>query len=143
MASKNVETLRAAHQAWNNRDFEGTVRNMAEAHTYTDHARNLTLEGRARFREWAEAWAKAFSDAKITDPEYIDAGDVVIARFTADGTNDGPFAGLPATGRRATFPFCEVVRFDRNGKMAAGHAYYDQYTIFVQLGHIKPLAVAA
>ena len=30
MASKNVETLRATHESWNRRDFQGVVRNSAE-----------------------------------------------------------------------------------------------------------------
>jgi len=38
MASKNVETLRAAHESWNKRDFAGVVKNAAEKLTYTDSA---------------------------------------------------------------------------------------------------------
>ena len=75
MASKNVETLRAAHESWNRRDFAGVVRNSAESLAYTDNARSLNLNGPDKFREWTEAWAKAFSDGRITNPEYIDAGD--------------------------------------------------------------------
>lgn len=94
MASKNVETLRAAHESWNNRDFAGIVRNTADGFVYTDNARLLTMSSRDKFREWTEAWAKAFSDGRITNPDYIDAGDTVIARFTVEGTNDGPFGSF-------------------------------------------------
>lgn len=38
MASKNVETLRAAHESWNKRDFEGLVKNVAEGLVYADHS---------------------------------------------------------------------------------------------------------
>ena len=55
---------------------------------YTDHSRNLALITRDQFREWTEAWATGFSDARITNAEYIDAGDIVIAQFTAEGTKD-------------------------------------------------------
>ena len=65
MASKNVETLRAAHESWNRRDFQGIVRNAAEGLVYTDHARDLTLNNRDKFREWTEAWAKGFSDGHM------------------------------------------------------------------------------
>jgi hypothetical protein len=41
MASKNVETLRAAHESWNRRDFAGVVRNAAEGLVYTE----FTVEG--------------------------------------------------------------------------------------------------
>ena len=107
MASKNVETLRAAHESWNKRDFAGLVKNAAEGLVYTDHSRNVTLNSRDKFREWTEGWAKAFSDGRITNPEYIDAGDVVIAQFTVVGTNDGPFGSLKATGRKMSLPFCD------------------------------------
>ena len=100
MASKNVETLRAAHESWNRRDFQGIVRNAAEGLVYTDHAQTLTLNNPDKFREWTEAWAKAFSEGRITNPEYIDAADVVVAQFTVEGTNDGPFGSLKPTGRK-------------------------------------------
>ena len=82
MASKNVEMIRSAHESWNKRDFAGVVKNAAEKLTYTDNARAVTFNSRDKFREWTEGWAKAFSDGRITKPEYIDAGDIVIARFT-------------------------------------------------------------
>lgn len=100
MASKNVETLRAAHESWNRPDFAGVVRNSAENLVYIDIARSLKLSGPDKFREWTEAWAKAFSDGRITNPEYIDAGESVVARFTAEGTNDRPFGSLPPPGER-------------------------------------------
>ena len=143
MASKNVETLRAAHESWNRRDFAGVVRNAAEGLVYTDTARGLNLNSRDKFREWTEAWAKAFSDGKIKNPEYIDAGDIVVARFTVEGTNDGPFGSLKATGRKMSLPFCEICHFDRQGRPDSGTCYYDQYTLLTQLGHIQPLAAAA
>src|SRR6202165_6118219 len=100
MASKNVETLRAAHESWNKRDFPGVVKNAAEKLTYTDNARAVTLNSRDKFREWTEGWAKAFSDGRITNPKYIDAGNIVITQFTVEGTNDGPLGSLPPSGRR-------------------------------------------
>jgi len=143
MASKNVETLRAAHKDWNKRDFAGVVSNAVKGLAYTDHGRNITLDTRDKFREWTEGWAKAFSDGRITDPQYIDAGDIVVAEFTVEGTNDGPFGSMKPTGRKMSLPFCEVCHFDKQGRMVSGGCYYDQYTLLTQLGHIQPLAVAA
>lgn len=143
MASKNVETLRAAHESWNKRDFAGVVRNAAEGLVYTDTARGLNLNSRDKFREWTESWAKAFSDGKITNPEYIDAGDIIVARFTVEGTNDGPLGSLKPTGRKMSLPFCEICHFDRQGRPVSGTCYYDQYTLLTQLGHIEQIAAAA
>jgi steroid delta-isomerase-like uncharacterized protein len=143
MASKNVETVRQAHESWNKRDFAGVIRNTADNVVYTDHARNLTLNGQAKFRSWVEDWAKFFSDGRISNPEYIDAGDVVITQFTAVGTNDGPLGSLKPTGRRVSLPFCEVAHFDRQGRMVSAGIYYDQHTLLTQLGYAQPLPVAA
>ena len=142
MASQNVETLRAAHQSWNRRDFDATVSAMTENVSYTDHARNVHLRSRNEFKDWAIAWAKAFSDGKITNPRYIDAGDTVIAEFTAEGTNDGPFGSLPASGRRMSLAFCEICKFDASGRVISGGAYYDQFTLLTQLGHAQTRTAA-
>ena len=143
MASKNVGMLRAAHQSWNKRDFAGVVSNAVKGLAYSDHGRNITLNTRDKFREWTEGWAKAFSDGRITNPQYIDAGDIVVAQFTVEGTNDGPLGSMKPTGRKMSLPFCEICHFDKQGRIVSGGCYYDQYTLLTQLGHIQPLAVAA
>ena len=143
MSLKNVETVRAAHESWNRRDFPGVIRDSAEGLVYTDHGRNLTLNTRDKFREWTEGWAMAFSDGKITNPKYIDAGDVVVTQFTVEGTNDGPLGSLPSSGRRISISFCEVCQLDKQGRVVLGGCYYDQYTLLTQLGHIQSLAAAA
>ncbi len=52
MSAKNVKTLRAAHESWNKRDFEGVLSSVAEGLAYTDHGRNITLNSREKFRGW-------------------------------------------------------------------------------------------
>ncbi|HYG98516.1 MAG TPA: ester cyclase [Terriglobales bacterium] len=143
MSSKNVESVRAAHESWNRRDFEGVLRDMADNLVYNDTTRHMKLNGKQQFREWCQAWATAFPDGRIKDVRYTDAGDTVIAEMNFEGTNKGNFAGLPPTGRRVTMVFCEITRFDNNGRIASGNGYYDLYSILTQLGHVQPLAVAA
>ena len=143
MSAKNVKTLRAAHESWNKRDFAGVINNAAEGLSYTDHGRNTMLNAREKFGKWTEGWATAFSDGRITNPQYIDAGDIVVAQFTVEGTNNGPLGSMKPTGRKMSLPFCEICHFDKQGRIVSGGFYYDQYTLLTQLGHIQPLAVAA
>lgn len=143
MSSKNVETLRLAHENWNRRDLDATVSVVAPEVTYVDQARGITLKTRDEFKQWLKSWAQACSDGKITEPRYIDAGDTVVTQFTARGTNDGPLGPFPATGRSMKLEFCEVSRFDGSGRVISGAMYYDQFTLFSQLGHIKQPASAA
>jgi ketosteroid isomerase-like protein len=143
MSAKNVKTLRAAHESWNKRDFAGVINNAAEGLSYTDHGRNTMLNTREKFGKWTEGWATAFSDGRITNPQYIDAGDIVVAQFTVEGTNNGPLGSMKPTGRKMSLPFGEICHFDKQGRIVSGGCYYDQYTLLTQLGHIQPLAVAA
>jgi steroid delta-isomerase-like uncharacterized protein len=143
MASKNVEALRAMHESWNRRDFDATMRHVADNVTFTDHPRNLKANSKNEYRTILEGWAKAFSDGRITSPQYLDAGDTVIVEFTGVGTNDGPLGDLPATGRKVSMALCEILRFDKNNKIVSGTAYYDMYGMLQQLGHVQPRAAAA
>ena len=103
----------------------------------------LINRSRSEFKDWVIAWAKAFSDGKITNPRYIDGGDTVIAEFTAEGTNDGPFGSFAPSARASyVLAFCEMCKFDANGRVISGGAYYDQLTLLTQLGH-APARTAA
>lgn len=143
MPSNNVETIRASHESWNNREMAACLKNTADNVVYTDNARGITMNGREQFRTWLESWAKGFSDGRISNPTYFDAGDTVIAQFTAVGTNDGSFGSLKPTGRQISLPFCEITRFDKQGRIISGSAYYDQYSMLVQLGLAQQQPVAA
>ncbi len=143
MPSRNVEALRAAYENWNRRNFDGALQLVADNCTYTDNAQRETIHGRQNLRAYLANWAKAWSDGKIKDARFIDAGDMVIAEFTGEGTNDGPFGGLPPTNRHVSFPFCEIWQFDKTGRMISGSCYYDLYSILIQLGHLRPLSIAA
>ena len=143
MASKNVETFRAAHQAFNRRDFDAVVKAMAEDLAYHDRARGATFSGRDGFREFMQGWVTAFSNAEVSEPNYIDAGDTVIAEFIARGVNDGPLGPLPKTGRQMNLHFCEILRFDDKGQIVSGNLYYDQLSMMTQLGHAQPAEAAA
>ncbi|MCW5978204.1 MAG: ester cyclase [Bryobacteraceae bacterium] len=137
MASRNVETYKTAHQAFNRRDFDAVVNMMTEDATYEDRARGVTFRGRAGFREFMQGWVTALSNAEVTDPVYIDAGDTVVTQFVGRGVNDGPLGPLPATGKPVTFHLCEFFRFNSQGQITSGGIYYDQLSILTQLGHAQ------
>ena len=73
-----------------------------------------------------------------------ESGDTVAIQGLFEGTNTGDFGSLPATGRSVSLPWVNVLRFDSDGRIIAGSAYYDQLTIMIQLGHIDaPTATSA
>lgn len=142
MASKNVETFRAAHDAFNRRDLDAVIATFTDSFAYVDQPRARTLN-RQEFKDvFMQGWVDAFSDAQVTEREYIDGGDTVVCRFLGRGTNDGSIEGAPATGRTMNLPFVEIFRFDSQGRITGGEAIYDQVTILTQLGLMPQLAGA-
>ena len=134
MASKNVETYRAGHEAFNRRDFDAMVKDYAERISWTDQARGITFRTPREFKDdFLGGWIQASSDCEVTEARYTDAGEMVVARFTARGTNDGPLGPVPATGMEWTLPICEMWHFDGDGRVVGGEIYYDQVSLLTQL----------
>lgn len=135
----NVETHRATMEAFNRRDWAGAAGPMREDATYTDHGRDITAKGPVEAMDNLKEWAAAFSDARASDMHFIDGGDYTVCLFHGQGTNDGPMGPLPATGKRMDTAFCEVMHFDSHGKIISGELFYDNLSMLVQLGHMKPM----
>ncbi|MEJ3745013.1 nuclear transport factor 2 family protein [Actinomycetes bacterium KLBMP 9797] len=135
----NVQTHRDAHDAFNRRDYDEMVRAFRADASYVDHPRGMSVKGPHEFSDWTQGWVRTFSDANLRNPRYIDGGDHTVALFEGTGTNDGPLGTLPPTNKRINVPFCEVMRYDEDGRIVAGEIYYDNVTIMVQLGHMQPL----
>ena len=143
MTSRNVETYRAGHEAFNRRDFEAMTKEYADSITWTDRARGLTFRTPQEFRDdFLPGWVQAASDIRITDPRYIDAGQTVVCTFTAVGTHDGPLGPFPATGKEFALALCEMWHFDSSGAVVGGDLYYDQVSLLTQLGQMPQPATA-
>jgi len=135
MASINVETYRAGHDAFNQRDFDAMVEHYADTISWTDRARGLTFRTPREFKdEFLAGWVESSPDIRITAPCYIDAGQTVVCTFTVVSTHDGPLGPFPATGKAFALPLCEMWHFDASGRVVGGDLYYDQVSLLMQLG---------
>jgi steroid delta-isomerase-like uncharacterized protein len=135
MALNNVETYRAGHEAFNQRDFEAMTKQYADSIAWTDRARGVTFRTPQEFKDdFLAGWVRASSDIRITDPRYLDAGQTVVCTFTVTGTHDGPLGPFPATGKGFALPLCEMWHFDPTGLVVGGVLYYDQVSLLTQLG---------
>ena len=130
----SVEIHRLAHEAFNGRDWERMRSLLADTIAYDDRPRNLQLRSVEEFLGWLEEWTTGMSDARVTAPEYLDAGEYSVCRFAGQGTNDGPMGPTGAsTGKRMDMPFCEIMRV-QDGRITGGEIFYDQLTMLTQLG---------
>jgi ketosteroid isomerase-like protein len=133
----NVDTHRQLHELFNRRDWDALGAHLREDVTFTDMARGLTMKSIDDVKGWLGEWATAFSDATVGNPVYLDGGDFSVATFYGRGTNDGQLGTFAATGRRMDVAFCEILRYDGDGKVTSAEIYYDQLSIMAQLGHVE------
>jgi predicted ester cyclase len=92
------------------------------------------LHGPEGVRTWVTAFRTAFPDIDDMVQEQIAEGDVVVTRVSCEGTQLGPFRGLPPSGRRARFTAIGIDRF-RGEKVIERSAHFDIVDLMRQLGH--------
>lgn len=94
------------------------------------------LRGPDGVREWVVAFRAAFPDISDMVQEQVAEGDVIVTRVTCEGTQLGPFRGLPPSGRRATFTAIGIDRF-AGEKVVERSAHFDIVDLMRQLGHTR------
>ena len=107
------------------------------APNYVNHAAHgvpPTLEGNKQF---LKLFFAAFPDLHVTIHDQIAEGDKVVTRKTMSGTHQGPFVGIPATGKPMTMEVLEILQIE-NGKITAYWISFDRLNLMYQLG-VLPL----
>ncbi len=135
--SGNMQALRDLHDAFNRRDWSRLISNVAEECVYVG-ADGAEYRGKDGFLAAAQQWVTAFSDGRITEPQYYDAGDTIISEFVGRGTHDGMLGAAPPTNREVVFPYVDVYHFDEQSHIISGRSYTDRLSILTQLGVISP-----
>jgi steroid delta-isomerase-like uncharacterized protein len=75
----------------------------------------------------------AFPDFHFGVEELHHADAAVIVEGTFRGTHDGPWRGLPATGRKVAVPMVIIFRFE-DAAMVCERVFFDLGTLLRQLG---------
>lgn len=92
------------------------------------------LRGPDGVRTWVIAFRTAFPDMIDMVQEQIAEGDMIVTRVKCEGTQLGPFRGLPPSGKRATFTAIGIDRF-RGEQVVERSAHFDIVDLMRQLGH--------
>lgn len=82
-----------------------------------------------------------FPDIHWTIEEQIEEGDKVVTRFTWTGTHDGPFMGVPASGRKVSVWGVVIDRFDGH-KVRETRIIMDTLGLMIHIGAIPPPTAA-
>lgn len=90
----------------------------------------------------ARAARTAFPDLTITINHAVAEGDLVVLHVTSSGTMQGDFAGMPASGKHATWDAVHIERIV-DGKVIEHWVVQDQLGMLQQLGFIPAADAAA
>lgn len=137
--------VRAAHEAFNARDFDRVEEIVAADFEHTNVATGETFHGPEGMKRFERGWIQAFSDAGTEIVGLHGGDDFAVVEFIGRGIHDGPLASpggeIPPTGRRIETRFCEVFEA-RDGRLVRGRIYFDLATMLGQLG-LMPAPEAA
>ena len=136
-STRNETALVQAVARWNAGDLDGYLElydTAVRLHGYSPAPMDRTEV--ARFYEGIFA---AFPGCALTLHETFTDGDRLGCRFTLTGRHDGPFLGVPATGRDVALPGITVLHF-RDGRCVERWSCADMLGVLVQIGAVPPPA---
>jgi steroid delta-isomerase-like uncharacterized protein len=82
---------------------------------------------------------RGFPDLVMTIGELFGEGDKVTVAWTTHSTHNGPFLGVPATGRPVSIQAIGIATFERE-KMVDWRASWDALGVLTQMGVFSPEA---
>ncbi|HTI32352.1 MAG TPA: ester cyclase [Miltoncostaea sp.] len=118
--------------AWNGHDEEAVAAAFVPGGEYRDPGVPDGLDPAATGAYAAGLW-EAFPDLAFGVDDLVADGDRVWARWTMTGTNDGPYRGLPPSGRPITLPGADLLRVEPGGVRSV-QGFFDGGTLVRQLG---------
>jgi steroid delta-isomerase-like uncharacterized protein len=88
-------------------------------------------------RQWTAAIIRAAPDYYVHVDDQFAVDDKVVTRWTARGTHQGEFQGIPPTGRQITVTGITVSRY-AGGKIVESWFEWDTLDLMRQLGAYPP-----
>lgn len=112
------------------------------ARDFINHLPFGEMHGTEGAKQFATMLRTAFPDLHTTVRDQIAEGDRVTTRWTARGTQKGPFQGVPPTGRQMEIGGITISRI-ANGKIIEQWGNPDLFSMMQQLGAVPAPAQGA
>ena len=101
---------------------------------YDPNSESGEISGADTLKGEIDYFRQAVPDLTYTVDDQVAEGDKVVSRYTATGTHQGEFFGVPGTGKRVEFTGIQIDRFDESGKMIEEWPEYDLLGAMRQIG---------
>ena len=131
---QNKATVRRFYEeVWNKGNVDFAFEVFADDYVRHDLRPTRALPGPEGQRKIAADIRAAFPDLEWTVDLVLAEGDLVTGRWTARGTNTGPWGGVEPTGRTVRFSGVNIFRF-ATGKVVEIWNHRDDLGLREQLG---------
>jgi len=140
LRQKREDLVKEHMELENRHEYDATIETF-------DHPR-YELIGTGDVYDGPEEVARYFDETRTAFPDQRNelialhhADDAVIVEANLYGTHEGPFRGLPPTGRRFEMRFLAVFVFEED-RLVCERVYFDSNTVLRQLGIARdPLSI--
>jgi steroid delta-isomerase-like uncharacterized protein len=105
------------------------------ADSYVNYDMPMPESGPAGLRALMGAFFAAFPDMRIVIEQTMGDGDLVCTRGYFEGTHDGEFMGVPATGNTVNVKYIDIWRL-ADGKAVENWVRLDMLGLMQQIGAI-------
>jgi predicted ester cyclase len=125
-------------EVWNDRDF-AVLDEIVDRECVTHQVRSApgdiaaTARGPLALRQHIEGWFAAFPDIKVTTDLRCACGAYVVTWVTMRGMHNGPWQGVPPTGRDVTIRTVAQHRVE-DGRIVEDWVIVETLGLFQQLG---------
>ena len=136
MANQQMQDMVLEHVAAE--DARDSARVLAtysrEAPVFEDVATGVRCDGAPEvLAEYRSVW-DGFPELRRRITRWTIDEDSVVIEVTISGRHDGPFRGLPPTGKAVELRGIAHFQFDAEGRIKHETVYYDALTLLRQLG---------
>jgi len=131
----HAATIRRFYDLVNAGDIDGFGELLADDFVEHEEAPGLapTKEGVLAFFRATRA---AFPDMRMDAQDVFASGDKVAARVQLTGTHQGPFMGMPATGKPVDIQLIDIMRLGDDGLCHEHWGVMDALAMMQQLGAV-------
>lgn len=131
---------RIFEEVWNNQNLSAADEMIAS--TFVDHDPQSSVQGIEGYKQFVRYYLTAFPDSHFTVEDEISEGQMVVTRWTVNGTHTGSLGAIPATGRKVSVTGISCARVE-NGKVVEAWSNWDTLGMMQQLGILSATAQQA
>ena len=127
---------RGIEEVWSQGNMSVVDEIIADNYVYHEPAMG-EIHGPEGLKQAVLAYRSAYPDLKFTVNDQIAEGDMVVTRWSAEGTHQAELMGIPATGLKTTSVGINISRYEA-GKTVEDWSHWDVMGLMQQLGVMTP-----